>query len=63
MIIFFVQEKNDSIKTRDEITAMVSQHIKAVNHIYGDVVFHGKYTHKGIRFEVQRIKVLLYYSK
>ena len=36
---------------------MVSQHIKAVNHIYGDVVFNGKYKHKGIRFEVQRIKI------
>ncbi|KAF2360559.1 Disintegrin domain [Trinorchestia longiramus] len=53
----YQQEKNDSIKTRDEITAMVSQHIKAVNHIYGDVVFFGKYKHKGIQFEVQRIKI------
>ena len=37
---------------------MISQHIKAINNIYGNELFdRGKYVHKGIRFEVQRIKV------
>ncbi|XP_076059837.1 zinc-dependent metalloprotease kuz isoform X2 [Oratosquilla oratoria] len=53
----YKQEKKDRVKTRDEITAMISQHIKAINHIYGDVKFRGKNNHKGIRFEVQRIKI------
>lgn len=44
-------------KTRDEITAMISQHIKAINNIYANVKFTGKYKHRNIRFEVQRIKV------
>lgn len=36
---------------------MISQHIKALNHIYANVMFNGKYKHRNIRFEVQRIKV------
>lgn len=51
------------MKTRDEITAMISQHIKALNHIYANEQFSGKYTHRNIRFEVQRIKVRYYNNK
>lgn len=53
----YKQEGNDKEKTRDEITAMISQHIKAINHIYANVKFNGKYKHRNIRFEVQRIKI------
>ncbi|XP_064086385.1 disintegrin and metalloproteinase domain-containing protein 10-like isoform X1 [Macrobrachium nipponense] len=53
----YKQEENDPIKTRDEITAMISQHIKAINNIYANVKFNGKYKHRNIRFEVQRIKI------
>lgn len=53
----YKQEENDPIRTRDEITAMISQHIKAINNIYGNVKFEGKYKHRNIRFEVQRIKI------
>lgn len=53
----FKQEENDPVKTRDEITAMISQHIKAINNIYANVKFNGKYKHRNIRFEVQRIKI------
>lgn len=49
--------EGDATKTRDEITAMISQHIKAINNIYGNVEFNGKYKHRNIRFEVQRIKI------
>lgn len=48
---------------REEITSLVSQHIKAVNHIYENTDFDG---FRGIKFVVQRIKVryafLYYYS-
>lgn len=53
----YKQEGEDKEKTRDEITAMISQHIKALNHIYANVLFQGKYKHRNIRFEVQRIKI------
>lgn len=39
---------------REEITSLVSQHIKAVNHIYENTDFDG---FRGIKFVVQRIKV------
>ncbi|XP_050685900.1 disintegrin and metalloproteinase domain-containing protein 10-like isoform X3 [Eriocheir sinensis] len=53
----YKQEGENAEKTRDEITAMISQHIKALNHIYAKVMFNGKYKHRNIRFEVQRIKI------
>ncbi|KAK4328728.1 hypothetical protein Pmani_000880 [Petrolisthes manimaculis] len=53
----FLQEGKSKDKTRDEITAMISQHIKALNNIYGSETFTGKYKHRNIRFEVQRIKI------
>ncbi|XP_045108182.1 disintegrin and metalloproteinase domain-containing protein 10-like [Portunus trituberculatus] len=53
----YLQEDENAEKTRDEITAMISQHIKALNHIYANVNFIGKYKHRNIRFEVQRIKI------
>ncbi|KAG8191817.1 hypothetical protein JTE90_022809 [Oedothorax gibbosus] len=39
---------------REEITSLVSQHIKAVNHIYENTDFDG---FRGIKFVVQRIKI------
>lgn len=39
---------------REEITSLISQHIKAVNHIYENTNFDG---FRGIKFVVQRIKV------
>ncbi|RXG70383.1 Disintegrin and metalloproteinase domain-containing protein 10 [Armadillidium vulgare] len=50
-------KSNDVDRTKDDITAMISQHVKAINNIYGDVIFEGRYKHQGIRFEVQRIKI------
>ncbi|KAK2704523.1 disintegrin and metalloproteinase domain-containing protein 10-like [Artemia franciscana] len=53
----YEQEKRDSVRTREEITAMIAQHVKAVNSIYEDTKFDGKHKHRMIRFEVQRIKI------
>ena len=52
---------DDKDRTKSEIAAMISQHVKAINNIYGDVIFEGRYKHQGIRFEVQRIKVRIFY--
>lgn len=56
-VFLLFQEGKSKDKTRDEITAMISQHVKALNKIYGSETFSGKYKHRNIRFEVQRIKV------
>ncbi|XP_065321605.1 disintegrin and metalloproteinase domain-containing protein 10-like [Gordionus sp. m RMFG-2023] len=48
-------DTTDRRRVREEIIAMISSHIKAVNHIYGSTDF-GEV--KGIQFVVQRIKVL-----
>lgn len=56
-VYLLFQEGKSKDKTRDEITAMISQHVKALNKIYGSETFTGKYKHRNIRFEVQRIKV------
>ncbi|XP_040583096.1 disintegrin and metalloproteinase domain-containing protein 10 isoform X2 [Lepeophtheirus salmonis] len=50
------QEKDDQ-KTEEEILSLIAQHVKAVNLIYSDTRFNGKYKHKGYQFEVQRIKI------
>uniref|UniRef100_T1IMD0 ADAM10 endopeptidase n=1 Tax=Strigamia maritima TaxID=126957 RepID=T1IMD0_STRMM len=47
------QEK-DPTKTREEITSLIAQHVKAVNHIYQKENF-TKY--QGIKFVVQRITI------
>ena len=37
--------------------SLIAQHVKAVNRIYSDTPFDGKYKHNGYQFEVQRIKI------
>jgi len=44
-------------KTEKEILSLIAQHVKAVNIIYSDTTFDGKYSHKGYMFEVQRVKI------
>lgn len=50
------QEQTDQ-KTEEEILSLIAQHVKAVNRIYSDTSFDGKYKHNGYQFEVQRIKI------
>lgn len=50
-------EKGNPENTRKEITSLIAQHVKAVNTIYMDAKFDGKYLHRRTRFEVQRIKI------
>ena len=37
--------------------SLIAQHVKAVNRIYLETSFDGKYKHNGYQFEVQRIKI------
>nr|CAG4640693.1 EOG090X02I4 [Eulimnadia texana] len=53
----YEQEKRNAENTRKEITSLIAQHVKAVNLIYMDTRFDGKYPHRMTRFEVQRIKI------
>jgi len=53
----YKQEKEDAGKTDKEILSLIAQHVKAVNRIYLETSFDGKYTHNGYQFEVQRIKI------
>lgn len=48
------EKENDEAKTREEIVALIDQHVKAVNHIYESEDFGG---YRGIKFIVQRITV------
>lgn len=41
---------------------MIAHHVTAVNYIYRDTRFDGRIKHRNIKFEVQRIKVMLNYS-
>ena len=52
-----LQEKEDASKTEKEILSLIAQHVKAVNRIYLETSFDGKYKHNGYQFEVQRIKI------
>ena len=52
----FKQEHNHA-KTKEEILSLIAQHVKAVNRIYSDTEFNGRYNHNGYQFEVQRIKI------
>jgi len=54
---YYESEKRNADSTRKEITSMIAQHVKAVNAIYMDTKFDGKYPHRMTRFEVQRIKI------
>ena len=40
------------MKTEEEILSLIAQHVKAVNRIYSDTSFDGKYKHNGYQFEV-----------
>lgn len=50
-------QEGDDAKTEEEILSLIAQHVKAVNRIYSDTPFDGKYKHNGYQFEVQRIKI------
>ena len=41
------------MKTEEEILSLIAQHVKAVNRIYSDTSFDGKYKHNGYQFEVR----------
>ena len=53
----FEKEGGDDRRTREELTSMVASHVKAVNRVYDKEHFDGSYAHRGIQFEVQRLKV------
>jgi len=48
------KEVDSDSKAREEISSLVAQHIKAVNHIYENTDFNGI---RGLKFIVQRLKV------
>lgn len=48
------KEVDSDSKAREEISSLVAQHIKAVNHIYENTDFNGI---RGLKFVVQRLKV------
>ena len=54
---YYENEKRNADSTRKEITSMIAQHVKAVNAIYMDTKFDGRFPHRMTRFEVQRIKI------
>jgi hypothetical protein len=47
----------DDDKVREEILSLIAHHVTAVNYIYRDTKFDGRFDHRNIKFEVQRIKV------
>ncbi|XP_072159998.1 disintegrin and metalloproteinase domain-containing protein 10 [Bemisia tabaci] len=51
------QVNYDAEKTREEILSLIAHHVTAVNYIYRDTKFDGRYEHRNIKFEVQRIKI------
>ncbi|XP_043197730.1 disintegrin and metalloproteinase domain-containing protein 10-like [Amphibalanus amphitrite] len=53
----FEKEGGDDRRTREELTSMVASHVKAVNRVYDKEQFDGSYAHRGIQFEVQRLKI------
>ena len=48
------KEVDSDFKAREEISSLVAQHVKAVNHIYENTDFYGV---RGLKFIVQRLKV------
>lgn len=48
------KEVDSDSKAREEISSLVAQHVKAVNHIYENTDFYGV---RGLKFIVQRLKV------
>lgn len=51
------EQEKEPAKIEEEILSLIAQHVKAVNRIYSDTSFDGKYKHNGYQFEVQRIKI------
>jgi hypothetical protein len=49
--------REDDDKVREEILSLIAHHVTAVNYIYRDTKFDGRFDHRNIKFEVQRIKV------
>lgn len=39
-------------KTREEILSLIAHHVTAVNYIYRNTKFDGRFEHRNIRFEV-----------
>lgn len=44
-------------KTRHEILSIISNHVAALNYIFGETKFDGRLSHRGIKFQIQRTKV------
>lgn len=55
--IHIEKHEKEPAKIEEEILSLIAQHVKAVNRIYSDTSFDGKYKHNGYQFEVQRIKI------
>lgn len=53
------KKKDIDEKTREEILSLIAHHVTAVNYIYRDTKFDGRLEHRNIKFEVQRIKVIM----
>ncbi|XP_075971481.1 disintegrin and metalloproteinase domain-containing protein 10-like isoform X2 [Anticarsia gemmatalis] len=51
------QTSEVNTKTREEILSLISHHVMAVNYIYSHSKFDGRFEHRNIKFEVQRIKI------
>lgn len=41
-------------KTREEILSLIAHHVTAVNYIYRNTKFDGRFEHRNIRFEVYK---------
>ncbi len=55
--IHIKEQEKEPAKIEEEILSLIAQHVKAVNRIYSDTSFDGKYKHNGYQFEVQRITI------
>lgn len=47
-------------KTREEILSLIAHHVTAVNYIYRNTKFDGRFEHRNIRFEVSSFIFLLF---
>lgn len=47
-------------KTREEILSLIAHHVTAVNYIYRNTKFDGRFEHRNIRFEVSYLILLFY---
>lgn len=45
-------------KTREEILSLIAHHVTAVNYIYRNTKFDGRYEHRNIRFEVCKFRAV-----